>query len=175
MARGNRTLNHEIESLVSCYCAIACAFWSHIVFDCQHKVFLQLNYFPLLVFVYWLQLCFSFSWLCNQTNVWLLFFSNLACAMCRPYQFKYTWVVNALNVLQLAHLFACCLGQETTKWPLRSSCQVPTCYCQSNHSRGRGILLIALPKSTTIKLASLSSHYPFLMLNVKQESCEYQL
>jgi len=37
------------------------------------------------------------------------------------------------------------------------------------------ILLSALPKDTTSKLAVESSHYPFYMLNVKQGSCEYQL
>jgi len=31
-----------------------------------------------------------------------------------------------------------------------------------------------LSKDTTSELTSLSSHYPVLMLNVKQGSCEYQ-
>jgi len=30
-------------------------------------------------------------------------------------------------------------------------------------------------KDATSELAGLSSHYPFFMLNVKQESCEHQL
>jgi len=37
------------------------------------------------------------------------------------------------------------------------------------------MLLRALPKDTTRELVGLSSHYPFLMLNIKQESREYQL
>jgi len=50
-----------------------------------------------------------------------------------------------------------------------------TCYYQFNHSKVEAIPLSALPKDTTNELASLSSHYPFFMLNVKQGSCEYQL
>jgi len=46
---------------------------------------------------------------------------------------------------------------------------------QSKHSKEEAILLSALPKDTTSKLASLFSHYPVLMLNVKQGSCDYQL
>jgi len=49
-----------------------------------------------------------------------------------------------------------------------------TCYYQSNYSRVETIPLSALPKDTTSKLVGLSLHYPFIMLNVKQESCEYQ-
>jgi len=30
---------------------------------------------------------------------------------------------------------ASCLGQETAKWPMRSSSQAATCYYQSNHSK----------------------------------------
>jgi len=53
-----------------------------------------------------------------------------------------------------------------------SSCHA-TCYYQSKYSKVQTILLSALPKETTSKLDVLSSHYPFLMLNVKQGSCEY--
>jgi len=48
-----------------------------------------------------------------------------------------------------------------------------TCYYQSNHSKIEAIPLSALTKDTTSKLAGLSSHYLFLMLNVKHGSCEY--
>jgi len=37
------------------------------------------------------------------------------------------------------------------------------------------IPLSALPKDTTSELVGLSPHYSSFMLNVKQESCEYQL
>jgi len=50
-----------------------------------------------------------------------------------------------------------------------------TCYYQSNYSNIEVISLRVLPKDTTSELADLPSHYPFLMLNVKQESCDYQL
>jgi len=40
---------------------------------------------------------------------------------------------------------------------------------QSNHSKVEAISLSALPKDTTSEIASLSSQYPFLMLNVKEE------
>jgi len=49
------------------------------------------------------------------------------------------------------------------------------CNYQSNHTNVEAILLSALPKDTTSKLAGLSSHYPFFMLNVKSGSCKYQL
>jgi len=55
------------------------------------------------------------------------------------------------------------------KGAFRLSSQAAT-YYQSNHSK-----VSALPKDTTSELAGLFSHYPFFMLNVKQESCEYQL
>jgi len=56
----------------------------------------------------------------------------------------------------------------------RSSSQAVTCYYQSNHSKVEAIIqLNALSKDTTNELVGLSSHYPFLMLSVKQESCEY--
>jgi len=64
---------------------------------------------------------------------------------------------------------------ETAKGPFQSSSQAATCYYQSNHSKVEAIPLSVLPKDTTSKLAGLSSHYPFFMLNVKQESCKYQL
>jgi len=51
--------------------------------------------------------------------------------------------------------------------------QATTCYYQSNHSK-----VSALPKDTASELDGLrgvSSEYPFLMLNVKQGNCEYQL
>jgi len=59
----------------------------------------------------------------------------------------------------------------------RSSSQAAaTCYYQSNHSKRERIRLSALPKDKTSELAGLSSsHYLFFMLNIKQESCEYQL
>jgi len=47
-------------------------------------------------------------------------------------------------------------------------------YYQSNHSKVEAVPLSALPKDTTSELASLSSRYSFL-LNVMQESCEFQL
>jgi len=53
--------------------------------------------------------------------------------------------------------------------------QATTCYYQSNDSNIEAIPLSALPKDTTSKVADLSSHYPFFMLNVKQGSCKYQL
>jgi len=53
--------------------------------------------------------------------------------------------------------------------------QVATCYYQSNQSKAEAIPLSALPKDTTSELAGLSSHYHILTLNIKQESCEYQL
>jgi len=40
---------------------------------------------------------------------------------------------------------------------------------------GLAMTLCPMPKDTTSELAGLSSHYPFLTLNVKQGSCEYQL
>jgi len=43
------------------------------------------------------------------------------------------------------------------------------------NSKIEAILLSALPKDTTSELASLSPHNPVLVLNVEQESCEYQL
>jgi len=66
-----------------------------------------------------------------------------------------------------------CLGQETAKWPLQSSSQAATCYYQSNHSKGEAILIVSCPRTSEVD--GLSSHYPCLMLNVKQGSCEYQL
>jgi len=44
-----------------------------------------------------------------------------------------------------------------------------TCYYRylSYHSKVEAIPLSALPKDTTRELVGLSSHYPFLMLNVK--------
>jgi len=62
--------------------------------------------------------------------------------------------------------------QETAKRPFRSSSQAATCYCyyQSKHLKVDSIPLIALPKDATSELAGLSSHYHFLMLNVKQRS-----
>jgi len=41
--------------------------------------------------------------------------------------------------------------------------------------KGRGNSVKALPKDTTSKLAGLSSHCPFFMLNIKHRSCECQL
>jgi len=41
---------------------------------------------------------------------------------------------------------------------------------QSNHSKVDAISLSTLPKDTKSELASLSSHYPILMLNVKSEA-----
>jgi len=66
-------------------------------------------------------------------------------------------------------------SQETAEIPFRSSSQAATCYYQSNHSEVEAIPLSTLPKDTTSEPVGLSSHYPFLMLNVKQGSCEYQL
>jgi len=43
---------------------------------------------------------------------------------------------------------------------------------QSSQSKIDTILSI-LSNDTTSKLAYLSSHYPFLMINIKRESCEY--
>jgi len=59
------------------------------------------------------------------------------------------------------------LDQETAEGPFRSSCQAATCYYQSNHSKIQ-------QQDTTSESAGLSSHYPFLMLNVKHGSCKYQ-
>jgi len=50
-----------------------------------------------------------------------------------------------------------------------------TCYYQFNYSKVEAISLSAFPKDTTSELAGLSSYYPFIMLNDKQESCEYQI
>jgi len=47
------------------------------------------------------------------------------------------------------------------------SSKTATSYYQSNYSKVETIQLIALSKETTSKRAGLSSHYPFLMLNVK--------
>jgi len=66
-----------------------------------------------------------------------------------------------------------CLGQETVKGILRSLSQAATCYYQSNHSKVEAILLSALLKDAISDLADLLSHYSFLILNVKQGSCEY--
>jgi len=55
------------------------------------------------------------------------------------------------------------------------SSQAATCYYQSNYSKVQAIPRSALPKDTTSELVGLSSHNPFLMLNIKQGSCEYQL
>jgi len=49
------------------------------------------------------------------------------------------------------------LDQETEKGTFWSSIQVSTCYYQSNHSNVEAILLSALPKDTTSKLADLFS------------------
>jgi len=65
-----------------------------------------------------------------------------------------------------------CLGQETVKWSLQSLSQAATCYYQSN-SKIKAIPSSALHKDATSELASLSSCFPFIMLNVKQGSCEY--
>jgi len=51
--------------------------------------------------------------------------------------------------------------------------KLPPVSYQSNHSI-EAISFSALPRNTTSELADLSSSYPFLMLNVKQGSCEYQ-
>jgi len=69
------------------------------------------------------------------------------------------------------------LDQEIAKWPLQSSSQAATRYYQSNHSKVEAILLSALLKDKTCTLAGLSpqSTLTLKMLNVKQESCEYQL
>jgi len=56
-----------------------------------------------------------------------------------------------------------------------STSRLRTCYYQSNHSKVEAIPLSALPKDATSELAGLPSHYLSFMLNVKQESCEYQL
>jgi len=66
------------------------------------------------------------------------------------------------------HLFV----KVPAKGLLRSSSQATTCYYQSNHSKVEAFPLSALPKDTTSKLAGLSPHYLFFMLNVKQGSCE---
>jgi len=47
--------------------------------------------------------------------------------------------------------------------------------CQTSTTKGRGILLSALPKRIKSELSACSPHYPFNYTNVKQESCEYQL
>jgi len=47
-------------------------------------------------------------------------------------------------------------------------------FLPSIHSKVVAIQFSALPKNTS-ELAGLSLHYPSFMLNVKQESCEYQL
>jgi len=51
------------------------------------------------------------------------------------------------------------LDQEIAKWPLQPSSQAATCYYQTNHWKEEAIPLSALPKDTTSKLVSLSSHY----------------
>jgi len=43
-----------------------------------------------------------------------------------------------------------------------------------NHSNAEAVQFSALPNDTTSELAGLSPE-PFEMLNVKQESCEYQI
>jgi len=58
---------------------------------------------------------------------------------------------------------------------LQSSIQTATCYYQYNYSKAEAIPLSVLHKDTTSELADLSSHFPFLILNVKQRICEYQL
>jgi len=66
------------------------------------------------------------------------------------------------------------LNQETTKETFWFSSQAATCCTSlmSNHSKVEAISLSTLPKDTTSELASLSSHYLYFMLNVKQGSCE---
>jgi len=49
----------------------------------------------------------------------------------------------------------------------QSSSQTATCYNQSNNTKVEAIPLSPLPKDTTSKLAGLSPHYPFKMLNAK--------
>jgi len=53
--------------------------------------------------------------------------------------------------------------------------QAATCYYRSYHSKIEAIPLSALSKDTVSELADLSSRYPFVMLNVKHGSYEYQL
>jgi len=55
---------------------------------------------------------------------------------------------------------------------LLSSSQAATYYYQFNHSKVKANPLSIFSKDTTSELAGLSSHYPFLMLNVKHGSCE---
>jgi len=50
------------------------------------------------------------------------------------------------------------LNQETAKKSFRSSSEAVTCYYQSNHAKVEAILLSALPKDTTSKLADLYLH-----------------
>jgi len=68
------------------------------------------------------------------------------------------------------------LDQETAKGTFRSSSQAATCYYQFNHWKVEAIPLSVLSNKDTIReIDGLTPHYLFLMLNVKQKSCEYQL
>jgi len=87
---------------------------------------------------------------------------------------KINFVKTFFDFVCSARLFAKLLRPGDSE--VTSSSQAATCYYQSNHSsKVESIPLSALPKDTTSELAGLSPHYSFLMLNAKQESCEYQL
>jgi len=63
-------------------------------------------------------------------NFYLTMFSGIAASY---FHKVLNWIIPLLSIL-LVYLPSC-LGQETAKWPLRSSSQAATCSFQSNHSK----------------------------------------
>jgi len=79
-----------------------------------------------------------------------------------------------------ARLFSHCLDLETAKYSLCGLGVKMPPVTISNHSTVEAISLSALPiRTQQVNLADLSSHNPFLILNlkfsIKKGSCEYQL
>jgi len=97
----------------------------------------------------------------------------------RPKTYRFCSVLfhsSNFNSFQFARLFAKLIRPAGVSKVIfavfESSCHL---FYRSNHSNNEAILLSALSKDTTSELASLSSNYPFLMLNDKQKSSEHKL
>jgi len=75
--------------------------------------------------------------------------------------------------LEFAGFLPIFLLRKTAKSPFRPSNQAST-YLIPVSLKGRDVSFCSLLKDTTSEVAGLSSHYPFLMLNIKQGSCDYQ-
>jgi len=124
-------------------------------------------------YTYLTKINFHHSMMKMTVNIRLL----AACFLLNLLGVLYNTFMNCfLYSLEIARYFLCFLDQETAKCPFRSSSQAAICYYELiNHSKVEAISLSALPNDTTSGLASLSSHYSFLLLNVKQGIRQYQL